>query len=59
MIQSCEKGLMLPRITVVICVPVSMAGVKGKTRLLSGGTGFLAISGTVLLSLVFIIYARL
>ena len=36
---------MLPRITVAICEP--MAGVGGKRRLLSGGTGFLAISGIV------------
>ena len=46
---------MLPRITVAICV--SMAGAWGKRRLLSGGTGFLAISGIVLL--VLIILARL
>ena len=41
---------MLPRITVANCV--SMAGVGGKRRYLSGGTGFLTISG-ILLSLSF------
>ena len=48
---------MLPRITVAICV--SMAGEGGKRRLSSVGTGFLAISGIVLLALVFIVLARL
>ena len=43
--------------TVAICV--SMAGVGGKRRLLSGGTELLAISGIVLLALVFISLARL
>ena len=42
---------MLSRIAVAICE--SMAGVRGKRRLLSGGTGFLAISGIVLFALVF------
>ena len=44
MIQPCEKGCF----TVAICV--SMAGVRGKRRLLSGGPGFLTISGIVLQS---------
>ena len=57
MIQPCEKGRMLSRFTVATCV--STAGVEGKWRLLSGGTGLLAISGVVLLALVFIILARL
>ena len=38
---------------------VSMAGVGGKRRLLSGGTGFLAIFDIVFLALGFIILARL
>ena len=42
---------MLSRITVAICE--SMAGVGGKRRLLSGGTGFLAISGIIFVFLVF------
>ena len=53
MFQPCEKERMLSRFTVAICV--SMAGVGGKRRRLSGGTGFLAIYGIVLLALVFII----
>ena len=39
---------MLSRITVAICE--SMAGVGDERRLLSGGTGFLAISGITSLS---------
>ena len=45
---------MLSRITVAICE--SMAGVGGKKRLLSGGTGFLAISGITFVFLVFNIW---
>ena len=45
---------MLSRITVAICE--SMAGVGGKRRLLSGGTGFLAISGIIFVFLVFNIW---
>ena len=45
---------MLSRITVAICE--SMAGVGGKRRLLSGGTGFLAISGIIFVFLVFNIF---
>ena len=45
---------MLSRITVAICE--SMAGVGGKRRLLSGGTGFLAISGIIFVFLVFSIW---
>ena len=41
---------MLSRITVAICV--SMAGVGDKGRLLSGGTGFLAISSIKFLDLI-------
>jgi len=44
---------MLSRITVAICV--SMAGVGGKGRPLSEGTGFLAISGIYFLGLIFIL----
>ena len=43
---------MLSRITVAICE--YMAGVGGKRRLLSGGTGFLAISGITFVFLVLI-----
>ena len=42
---------MLSRFTVAICV--SVAGVEDKRRLLSGGTGFLAISGNVIFRLGF------
>ena len=45
---------MLSRITDAICE--SMAGVGGKRRLLSGGTGFLAISGIISVFLVFNIW---
>ena len=45
---------MLSRITVAICE--SMQGVGGKRRLLSGGTGFLAISGIIFAFLVFNIW---
>ena len=45
---------MLSRITVAICE--SMAGVGGKRRLSSGGTGFLAISGIIFVFLVFNIW---
>ena len=45
---------MLSRITVAICE--SMAGVGGKRRLLSGGKGFLAISGIICVFLVFNIW---
>ena len=49
-----KEVYMLSRITVAICE--SMAGVGGKRRLLSGGTGFLAISGIVFVFLVFNIW---
>ena len=45
---------MLSRITVAICE--SMAGVGGKRILLSGGKGFLAISGIIFVFLVFNIW---
>ena len=45
---------MISRITAAICE--SMAGVGGKRRLLSGGTGFLAISGIIFVFLVFNIW---
>ena len=48
---------MLSRFTVAICL--SMAGVGGKRRLLSGGTGLLTISGNMLFASVFTIVARL
>ena len=51
-----RKRRTLPRITVTI--GASMAGVGGIRGLLSGGTEFLAISGIVVLTLVFIISAR-
>ena len=57
MVQPCEKGRMLSRSTVAICVSIS--GVGGKRRNLSGGTGFLAIYGIVLSILAFIILALL
>ena len=43
---------MLPRITVAICV--SMAEVGDTGRLLSEGTGFLAISGITSLGFIYI-----
>ena len=48
-VQPCEGGCMLSRFAVAICV--SMTGVEGKSRLLSGGTGFLVISGIAILCL--------
>ena len=45
---------MLSHITVAICE--SMADMGGKRRLLSGGTGFLAISGIIFVLLVFNIW---
>ena len=45
---------MLSHITVAICE--SMADMGGKRRLLSGGTGFLAISGIIFVFLAFNIW---
>ena len=46
---------MLPHITVAICV--SVPGVRGKMMLLSGGTGFLAISCILPLALLYLVCA--
>ena len=45
------NAFMPSRITVAICV--SMAGVGGKSRLFSGGTEFLVISGIIYLYICF------
>ena len=55
MFKSCEKNTP-SRITVSICV--SMAGVGGIRRLLPGGTGFLAISGIIVLFFILVLLWR-